>query len=175
VGRTRAQFRQATFLEAKVGDCALEGGVSHDSEIGGGVTEILTEADGEHGEEELISHQETEVLELVRDRLEAQAVGIQGKITLEGAKELLLQEDDPLELVVGEEPIDLCPHRTSVIAVMNDNLEDVRCDGEEEPADDGGVNCHPVAVALHGEEVGGAIDVVMEVVLTEEEVEVHLP
>jgi hypothetical protein len=43
VGRTHAQFRHATFLEEKVGDCTLEGWVSHVGEIGGGVIEILTE------------------------------------------------------------------------------------------------------------------------------------
>jgi hypothetical protein len=63
----------------------------------------------------------------------------------------------------------------SIIAIVNDGLEDVRRDGEEEPADDGGVDRHLVAVVLHGEEVDGAIDVVAEVVLTEEEVEVRLP
>jgi hypothetical protein len=175
VRHTRAQFRQTTFLEAKIGDCALKGGVSHEGEIGGSITEILAEAGGEHGEEELVAHHETEVLKLVGDGLEAQAVVVQGEIALESAEEFLLQEDDLVELVVGEEPVDLRPHHTSVIAVMNDGLEDVRRDGEEEPADDGGVDRHPVAVALHGEEVDGAVDVVAEVVLTEEKVEVHLP
>jgi hypothetical protein len=163
------------FLEVKVGDCALEGGVSHESEIGGGVTKILTEAGGERGEEDLIPHRQPEVLKLVGDGFEDQAVVIQGEIALEGAKELLLLEDDPLELVHGEEPVDLCPHRMSVISVANDGLEDVRRDGVEKPADDGGVDRHPVDVVLHGEEVGGAVDVVAEVVFAEEEVEVRIP
>jgi hypothetical protein len=64
VRHTRAQFQQATFLEAEVGDCALEGGVSHEGEIAGGITEILAEAGGERGEEEFIAHHETEVLKL---------------------------------------------------------------------------------------------------------------
>jgi hypothetical protein len=59
------------FFEEKVGDCALEDGVSHESEIGGGVTEILTEAGGERGEEDLIPHREPEVLKLVGDGFEA--------------------------------------------------------------------------------------------------------
>jgi hypothetical protein len=75
------------------------------------------------------------------------------------AKKFLLQEYDPLELVVGEEPVDLCPHRTSVVALMNDGLEDVRRDGEEEPADDGGVDGEPVGVAGI-EKVDGAINVI---------------
>jgi hypothetical protein len=162
------------FLEAKVGDCALECGVSHKGEIGGSITEILAEASDERGEEELITHHETEVLELVRDGLEAQAVVVQREIALESTEEFLLQEGDPLKLIVGEEPVDLCPHRTSIIAIVNDGLEDVRRDGEEEPADDGGIDRHPVAVTLHGEGVNGAVDVVAEVVLTEEEVEVCL-
>jgi hypothetical protein len=106
----------------------LEGGVSHEGEIGGDITEILAEAGSEHGEEEFVAHHETEVLKLVGDGLEAQAVVIQGEIALESTKEFLLQEDDPLELVVGEEPIDLRPHRTSVITVLNDGLEDVQRD-----------------------------------------------
>jgi hypothetical protein len=153
VRHTRPQFQQATFLEAEVGDCALEGGVSHECEIGGGITEILAEASGEHGEEEFITHHETEVLNLVGDGLVAQAVVIQGEIAMESIEEFLLQEDNPLELVVGEEPIDLRPHHTSVIAIVNDGLEDVWRNGEEEPADDGGIDRHPVSVALHGEEV----------------------
>jgi hypothetical protein len=64
------------FLEVKVGDCALEGGVSHDSEIGAGVTKILTEAGGERGEEDLIPNREPEVLKLVGDGFEDQAVVI---------------------------------------------------------------------------------------------------
>jgi hypothetical protein len=79
-----------TFLEAKVGGCTLEGGVSHEGEIGGSVIEILTEVGGECREKKLIPHHETEVLELVGDGLEAQAVGIQGEIALECAEELLL-------------------------------------------------------------------------------------
>jgi hypothetical protein len=93
VGHTRVQFQQTTFLEAKVGDCALEGGVSHKGEIGGGITEILVEAGGERGEEELIAHHETEVLVLVGDGLEAQAVVVQGEIALESTEEFLLQEE----------------------------------------------------------------------------------
>jgi hypothetical protein len=61
----------------------------------------------------------------------------------------------------------------SVVALTNDGLEDVRRDGEEEPADDGGVDGEPVGVAVI-EEVDGAINVIAQVVLTEEEVEVRL-
>jgi hypothetical protein len=38
----------------------------------------------------------------------------------------------------------LRPHRTSVIAIVNDGLKDVQHDGEEEPADDGGVDRHHI-------------------------------
>jgi hypothetical protein len=76
------------------------------------------------------------------------------------AEKFLLQEYDLLELVVGEEPVDLCPHRMSVVALTNDGLEDVRRDGEEEPADDGGVNGEPVGVAVI-EEVDGAVNVIV--------------
>jgi hypothetical protein len=45
----------------------------------------------------------------------------------------------------------------------------------EEPTDDGGVDGAPVGVVRHGEEVDGAVDMVEEVVLVEEEAEVRLP
>ena len=80
-----------------------------------------------------------------------------------------------MELVVGEEAGDLGPHLVSIVAVANDGMEDIRRDGEEDPADDGGVDGEPVGVAACGEEVGSAVDVVGEIVLTEKEVEIGLP
>ena len=62
----------------------------------------------------------------------------------------------------------------SVITLANDGLEDVRRDGEEKPADDGGVDGKPVGVAAV-QEVGGAVDVISQVVLAEEEVVVGFP
>jgi hypothetical protein len=169
-----AEVLQTTLLEAKIGDGALEGGLGHEGEVGGGVPEVLVEAGGEGGEEECVADLEAEVLELVGDRLEAQAVGVEGLVVLRCAEKFLLQEYDPLKLVVGEEPVDLCPHRASIVALTDDGLEDVRRDGEEEPADDGGVDGEPVGVTVI-EEVDGAINVIAQVVLAEEEVEVRLP
>ena len=54
-------------------------------------------------------------------------------------------------------------------------MEDVRGDGEEDLADDGGIDRHPIGVAAQGEEVRGAVDVVGEVVLVKEELEIGLP
>jgi hypothetical protein len=169
-----AEVLQATLLEAKIGDGALEGGLGHEGEVGGGVPEVLIEAGGEDGEEERVTDLEAEVLELVGDRLEAQAVGVEGLVVLRCAEKFLLQEYDPLELVVSEEPVDICPHRASIVALTDDGLEDVRRDGEEEPADDGGIDGEPVGVAVI-EEVDEAINVIAQVVLAEEEVEVRLP
>ena len=90
-------------------------------------------------------------------------------------KKLLLQEDDPLELVVSEEADDLRPHRVGIITVANNSVKDVLGHGEEEPSDDGGVDRQPVGVTVQEEEVGGAIDVVLQVILTKEEIEVCLP
>ena len=69
-------------------------------------------------------------------------------------KKFLLQENNPLKLVVGEEAIDLGPHRVSIVPIANDGVEDVRRDGEEEPPDEGGVDGEPVGVVGAGKEVG---------------------
>ena len=95
-------------------------------------------------------------------------------VVLRCAEKFLLQQHNPLELVVGEEPVDLRPNRVRVVALANHGLEDVRRDGEEEPADDVGIDGEPVGVAA-GEEVDGVIDVIAQVVLAEEEVEVGPP
>jgi hypothetical protein len=163
-----AHTLEPAFLQPEVVDRPLERRVGHEGEVGGSVAEVLVEAGGEGGEEELVANLEPKVLELVGDGLEAQAVGVQGLIALGCAEEFLLQKDNTLELVIGEEAVDLSPHRAGIIAFPNDGLEDVRRDGEEEPADDGGVDGQPVGVA--GEEVGGAVDVIAQVVLAEEEV-----
>jgi hypothetical protein len=82
-------------------------------------------------------------------------------------EELLLEEGDALDLVVGEEAGDLLPHVARGVAVVNNGVKDVGGDGLEEPADDGGIDGAPVGVVWHGEEVDGAVDVVEEVVLAE--------
>ena len=175
VGGAGAKVLQAPFLEAEVVHRPLEGGVGHEAEVGGGIAEVLTKTGGESGEQDVIPDREPDVVELVRESLEAQAVGVEGEVVLLTTEELLLQENHALELVVGEEADDLGPHLVSVVAVVDDDLEDVRRDGEEYPADDGGVDGKLVGVAAHGEEVGGAVDVVGEVILAEKEVEVGLP
>jgi hypothetical protein len=81
-----AEVLQTTLLELKRGDRALEGGLGHEGEVGGSVPEVLVEAGGESGEEERVADREAEVQELVRDRLEAQAVGVEGLVMLRCAK-----------------------------------------------------------------------------------------
>ena len=131
---------QPAFLETKISHRPLVGRVRHEGEVGGGVAEILIEAGGEGGEEQLIAHLEADVIELVGEGLETHAEGVDGGVVLMAPEELLLQEDDPLELVVGEEADDLVPHRACIILVANDGVEDVLGHGEEEPPDDGGVD-----------------------------------
>ena len=46
-------------------------------------------------------------------------------------KELFLQENNQLELVVGEEAVDLGPHRVGIITIANNGVEDVLGHGEE--------------------------------------------
>jgi hypothetical protein len=118
---------QAAFVETKIRDCAFESRGRHECEISGSVTEILADAGGERGEKDLIPHRETEVLKLVSDGLEAHAVGVQGEVALRSAEELLLQEDDALELVVGEEPVYLRPKRAGIITVADTSSMDESC------------------------------------------------
>jgi hypothetical protein len=86
-----------------------------------------------------------------------------------------LEEGYALDLVVGEEAGDLLPHVVRGVAVTNNGVKHVGGDGLEELADDGGIDGAPVRVVRHGEEVDGAIDMVEEIVLAEEEAEVCLP
>jgi hypothetical protein len=139
------------------------------------VTEILAKTGRESGEEEGVGDREIQVTKLVGEGLEAQEVGIEGEVILVKTEELLLEEGDALELVVGEEAGDLVPHVTRGVAIANNGVEDVGGDGLEEPTDDGGVDGAPVGVVGHGEEVDDAIDVVEEIVLAEEKAEVCLP
>ena len=90
-------------------------------------------------------------------------------------KKFLLQENNPLKLVVGEEAIDLGPHRVGIIPITNDGVEDVWRDGEEEPPDEGLLDGQPAGVEVSDEEVGEAVHVITKVVLAEEEIEVGFP
>jgi hypothetical protein len=91
------------------------------------------------------------------------------------AKELLLEEGDALDLVVGEEAGYLLPHIADGLAIADNGVKDVGGDGLEEPADDGGVDGALVKVMRHGKEFNGAVDVVEEIVLAKEEAKVRLP
>jgi hypothetical protein len=114
-------------------------------------------------------------MELIGEGLEAQAEGVEGEVILVETEELLLEEGYALDLVVSEEAGDLLPHVMCGVIVVNDGVKDVGGDGLEEPADDGGIDGTPVGVVWHGKEVDGAVDVVEEVILMEEEAEVRLP
>jgi hypothetical protein len=166
---------QPSLLVAKVGHSLLVGRRGEQREVGGGMAEVLAEAGREHGEEEGVSDRKLQITELIGEGLEAQAEGVEGEVVLVEIEELLLEEGDALDLVVGEEVDNLLPHVARGVAVANNSVKDVGGDGLEEPADDGGVDGALVGVVWHGEEVNGAIDVVEEVVLAEEEAKVRLP
>ena len=69
-----------------------EGGLRHQGEVGGGVAEVLVEAGGERAEEEVVVHLGSNVTELVRQRLQAAAVVINGLFILVTVKKFLLQK-----------------------------------------------------------------------------------
>jgi hypothetical protein len=175
VCHTSPQMLQMPFLIAKVGDGLLVGGLGEQHEVRGGVAEILAKTGRKSGEEEGVGDWKIQVTELVGEGLEAQAVGIKGEVVLVKTKELLLEEGDALELVVGEEAGDLVPHVTRGVATTNNSVEDVGGDGLEEPADDGGVDGALVGVVWHGKEVDSAVNVVEEIILMNEKIEVRLP
>lgn len=131
VGSTGAEVLHPPLLRTKIGHRLLVGGVGHEGEVGRTVTEVLVEAGGERREEKLVSHLEPDVVELVREGLEPETVGVDGGVVLVTSKKFLLQENNPLKLVVGEEAIDLGPHRVGIIPIAHDGVEDVRRDGEE--------------------------------------------
>lgn len=170
-----AKMLQPPFLKTKIRHRPFIGRVRHEGEVGGGVAEVLVESGGEGGEKKLVANLEADVVELVGEGLETHAEVVDGGVVLVTTEELLLQEDDPLKLVVGEEPDDLVPHRACIILVANNGVEDVLGHGKEEPPDDGGVDRPPVGVVVLDEQVGGAVNVILEIILTKEEVKVRLP
>jgi hypothetical protein len=101
---------QPPLLIAKVGHNLLVGRRGEQREVGGGVAEILAEACHEHREEEGVGDRKLQVTELVGEGLEAQAEGVDGEIVMVETKELLLEEGDALDLIVGEDAGDLLPH-----------------------------------------------------------------
>ena len=170
-----AEVLHPPLLKTKIGHRPLVSGVGHEGEVGGGVAEVLVEAGGERREEKLVAHLEPDVVELVGEGLEPETVGVDGGVVLVTPKKFLLQENNPLKLVVGEEAIDLGPHRVSIIPIANDGVEDVQRDGEEEPPDEGGVDGEPVGVVGAGKEIGETVHMITKVVLTEKEIEVGFP
>ena len=106
--------------------------------------------------------------------LKAHAIIVDRRVKLVAAKKFLLKKHAALEGVVEEEPVQLCPHRLRVISVANDGVEDVLGDGLVQLAGDGGVDGQPVVVREHEVGVDGAINVIDEVVLTEDEGEVSI-
>ena len=112
---------------------------------------------------------------LFSESLEAATIVVDGGVVLMTPKELLLQKNATLELVVGEEPVQLGPHGAGIITVRHDRLEEVGRDGEEKPADDRGVDGGPVMKLGDEAGVDGAVHVVDEMILPEHEGEVRLP
>ena len=152
-----------------------EGGLRHQGEVGGGVAEVLVEAGGERAEEEVVINLVANVAELIRQRLQAAAVVINGLFILVTVKKFLLQKNAALKLVVGEEAVQLDPQGAGVIAGAHDRVEQVLGDGGEEPPDDRGVDRGPLGVAHHGAGVDGAVNMIHEIVLAEGQRKVRIP
>ena len=163
------------LLQPQVHHKLGEGGLRHQGEVGGGVAEVLVEADGERAEKEVVVHLGSNVTELVRQCLQAAAVVINGLFILVKVKKFLLQKNAALKLVVGEKVVQLDPQGAGVIAGAHDRVEQVLGDGGEEPPDDRGIDRGPLGVIHQGAGVHGAIHVVHEIVLAEEQREVRLP
>ena len=119
------------LLQPQVRHELWEGGLRHQGEVRGGVAEVLVEAGGERAEEEVVVHLGSNVTELIRQRLQAAAVVINGLFILVTVKKFLLQKNATLKLVVGEESIELVPHGASVIPITHDRVEQVLGDGGE--------------------------------------------
>ena len=71
--------------------------------------------------------------------------------------------------------VELDPHNVGVITIAHDRVKQVLGDGGEEPPDERGVDRGPLGVAHHGAGVDGAVNMIHEVVLAEEQREVRLP
>ena len=125
-----------------------EGGLQHEGEVGGGVTEVLVEAGGERAKEEVVINLGANVTELIRQRLQAAAVVIDRLIILMTLKKFLPQENAMLKLVVGEEVVDLNPHGVGVITIAHDRVKQVLRDGGEEQLDECGVDRDPSCYLL---------------------------
>ena len=88
---------------------------------------------------------------------------------------LTVEKDLALQPVVGEEAVELGPERMGVVLIVHHSVEEVAGDGEVEPADDGGVEDHPLLVVDHERRVHGAVHVAVQEVLTEHKRKIPLP
>ena len=104
------------------------------------VGEVLFEPGGERAKEEVIIDLRANIVELVSESLQAATIVVDGGVVLVTPKKLLLQKNTTLELIVDEEPVQFGPHVAGIVTVRHDRLEEVRRDGEEEPADDRSVD-----------------------------------
>ena len=152
-----------------------EGGLRDEGEVGGGVPEVLVEAAGEGADEELVADLFPQITELIGELLEAHAKIIDGRVKLLAPVKLTIEEDLALQPIVGEEAVELGPDRIGVVLVVHHGVEEVAGDGEVEPADDGGVEDHPLLVVDHERRVHGAVHVAVQEVLTEHKRKIPLP
>ena len=88
---------------------------------------------------------------------------------------LTVEQDLALQPVVGEENIELSPDGLGVVVIIHHSVEEVAGDGEVEPADNGGVEDHPLLVVDHERRVHGASHVAVKEVLTEHKRKIPLP
>ena len=103
MGRPSPEILEPALLETQVGHILLEGWRGEEREVGGGVAEVFVEACRQRGEHDLVIDRELQVAELVGEALEAEDVVVEGVAFLMGAEELLLEEGDALDFIVGED------------------------------------------------------------------------
>lgn len=163
------------LLQLQVRHHLGEGRLRNKSEVGCRVSEVLIKAGGEGADKELVGDRLAKITKLIGKLFEAHAKIVNGRVKLLAPIELAVKMDLALKFVVGEETVELGPDSVSIILVAHHLVEEVLGDGEVEPADDGGVEDHPLLVVHHKAGVHGAIDVTVELVLTKHQGEVRLP
>ena len=124
------------------------------------MTEFVVQPTESVDDERRIGDSCTIVIEGVGEAFEAAAILTDGHVSLKQVVELLLGKHSPLEAVVKKLPRDRRPCRVSGGAGPVDVVPDLLRHGGVEPGDDTGVDLEPLWIVEHGGGVDGAIDVV---------------
>ena len=114
VDGVRLHLLHPLLFQAEVRSELGEAWVGDEAEVPRGIAEILVEPGGERAEEEVIIDLGADIAKLVSESLKAATIVVDGGVVLMTPKELLLQKNATLELVVGEEPVQFGPHSVGV-------------------------------------------------------------